>query len=335
MFVRKIGIDLGTANTIVFVPGKGFIVFEPTIVALGQPNNEVLAVGHEAKGMIGRTPDDITAYKPLKDGVIADYYITKAMLKYFIAKATGSMNLFRPDVVISVPAGITQTERRAVTNATREAGSKEVYIVKEPILAALGADIPINSHSGNMIINIGGGTSEVAVVSLGSIVSWASLRVAGNKFDQAIMDYIKKKYSVYIGEQTAENVKIEIGSALPTKEKLTTKVRGRDVASGLPKDVVISSNEIAEALNPYLMDIAASVQTVFNNTPPELVADIMEKGIIVSGGGANLRNIDEFFKRMTGVQTYIAEEPIYCVAKGTGIILDHLDVYKRTLLNKR
>ncbi len=335
MFVRKIGIDLGTANTIVFVPGKGFIVFEPTIVALSQPNNEVLAVGHEAKGMIGRTPEDITAYKPLKDGVIADYYITKAMLKYFIAKATGGMNLFRPDVVISVPAGITQTERRAVTNATREAGAKEVYIVKEPILAALGADIPINAHSGNMIINIGGGTSEVAVVSLGSIVSWASLRVAGNKFDQAIMDYIKKKYTVYIGEQTAENVKIEIGSALPMKEKLTAKVRGRDVTSGLPKGVVISSNEIAEALNPFLMDIAASVQTVFNNTPPELVADIMEKGIIVSGGGANLRNIDEFFKRMTGVQTYIAEEPIYCVAKGTGIILDHLDVYKRTLLNKR
>ena len=206
MFVRKIGIDLGTANTIVFVPAKGFIVFEPTIVALSQPNNEVLAVGHEAKNMIGRTPQDITAYKPLKDGVIADYYITKAMLKYFIAKATGSMNLFRPDVVISVPAGITQTERRAVTNATREAGAKEVFIVKEPILAALGADIPINAHTGNMIINIGGGTSEVAVVSLGSIVSWASLRVAGNKFDQAIMDYIKKKYSVYIGEQTAENV---------------------------------------------------------------------------------------------------------------------------------
>lgn len=335
MLVRKIGIDLGTANTIVFIPGKGFIVNEPTIVALGSPNNEVLAVGKEAKNMIGRTPYDITAYKPLKDGVIADYYITKALLKYFISSATGPFNLFKPDVVISVPAGITQTERRAVTNATREAGAKNVHLVKEPILAALGADIPINSHSGNMIINIGGGTSEVAVVSLGGIVSWSSLRVAGNKFDQAIMDYIKKKYSVYIGEQTAENVKIEIGSALPMKEKLSAKIRGRDINSGLPKDVVINSNEIAEALNPLLMDIASAVQSVFNTTPPELVADIMEKGIILSGGGANLRNIDEFFKRMTGVQSYRAEEPLFCVAKGTGLILAHLDTYKRTLLQKR
>ncbi len=335
MFTRKIGIDLGTANTVVFVPGKGFIVNEPTIVALSNPGNEVLAVGKEAKNMIGRTPQDIKAYKPLKDGVIADYYITKAMLKYFIAKATGSFNLMKPDVVISAPAGITPTERRAVTNATREAGAKNVYLVKEPILAALGADIPINSHSGNMIINIGGGTSEVAVVSLGGIVSWASLRVAGNKFDQAIMDYLKKKYGVYIGEQTAEAVKMEIGSALPTKEKLTAKVRGRDTSTGLPKDVVINSNEIAEALNPHLTDIAAAVQSVFNETPPELVADIMEKGIILTGGSANLRNIDEFFKQTTGVQSYIGENPLFCVAKGTGLILEHLDVYKRTLLNKR
>lgn len=335
MFTRKIGIDLGTANTIVFVPAKGFIVNEPTIVALSNPGNEVLAVGKEAKNMIGRTPQDIRAYKPLKDGVIADYYITKALLKYFISKATGQFNILRPDVVVSVPAGITPTERRAVTNATREAGAKEVYLVKEPILAALGADIPINSHSGNMIINIGGGTSEIAVVSLGGIVSWASLRVAGNKFDQAIIEYMKKKYSVYIGEQTAEQVKMEIGSALATKEKMTTKVRGRDVSSGLPKDVTISSNEIAEALNPHLTDIASSVQSVFNETPPELVADIMEKGIIISGGGANLKNIDEFFKQTTGVQAYIAENPLFCVAKGTGLILEHLDVYKRTLLNKR
>ncbi len=335
MFIRRIGIDLGTANTIVFVPGKGFVVNEPTIVALGQPNNQVLAVGQEAKNMIGRTPADIVAYKPLKDGVIADYYITKAMLKYFIGKAIGQWNIIKPDVVISVPAGITQNERRAVMNATREAGAKEVYIVREPILAALGADIPINSHSGNMIINIGGGTSEVAVVSLGSIVSWASVRIAGNKFDAAIMEYIKKKFSVYIGEQTAEQVKIEVGSALPMKDKLSIKVRGRDVASGLPKDISVNSNEIAEALNPLLIDVATNVQTVFNSTPPELVADIMEKGIMISGGGGQLRNIDEFFKRMTGVSCYIAEEPLFCVAKGSGLILDHLEVYKRTLLNKR
>ncbi|MDO8443097.1 MAG: rod shape-determining protein [bacterium] len=335
MFNRKIGIDLGTANTIVFVSGKGFIINEPTIVALSKPDNTVLAVGREAKEMIGRTPADLMAYRPLKDGVIADYYITKAMLRYFISRANGRFNLFKPDVVISSPAGITPTERRAVMNAAREAGAKEAYIVKEPILAALGAGIPINAYSGSMIINIGGGTSEVAVVSLGGIVSWSSLRIAGNKFDQVITDYIKKKYSLAIGEQTAEQVKIQIGSALPTKDKLEYQLRGRDLISGLPKDIIVNSNEIAEALTPHLIDIAASVQNVFNETPPELVADIMEKGIIVSGGGAMLRNIDEFFKRMTGVQTYIADEPLFCVAKGAGIILTHLDVYKRTLLNKR
>ncbi len=335
MFTRKIGIDLGTANTIVFVPGKGFIINEPTIVALSLPDNGVLAVGKEAKDMVGRTPGDIAAYRPLKDGVIADYYITKAMLKYFIAKAVGSFNIVKPDLVVSAPAGISPTERRAIMNAAKEAGAKEAYIVKEPLLAALGAGIPINSHSGNMIINIGGGTSEVAVISLGGIVAWSSLRVAGNKFDQAITDYIKKKYFLHIGEQTAELIKIEIGSALPMKDRLEMRIRGRDIASGLPKDIIVNSNEVAEALNQHLLDIAASVKSVFNETPPELVADIMEKGIIVSGGGAQLRHINEFFRQMTGVETYIAEEPIFCVAKGAGIILNHLDVYKRTLLNKR
>lgn len=335
MFVRKIGIDLGTANTIVFVPGKGFIINEPTIVALSAPENKVMAVGKEAKEMIGRTPSDIKAYQPLKDGVIADYYITKAMLNYFIKKAIGSFNVFKPDIVISVPAGITQTERRAVVNAAKEAGAREAYIVREPILAALGAGIPINAHSGNMIINLGGGTVETAVVSLGGIVSWASLRVAGNKFDQAITDYIKKKYSISIGEQTAETVKITTGAALPTKDKRNMEVRGRDLISGLPKDVIVNSNEIAEALNPYLLDIAAAVQNVFNETPPELVADIMEKGIIISGGGAQIPYLTDFFKRALGVNTYVAEEPLFCVAKGAGLILNHLDIYKRTLLNKR
>lgn len=334
MFTAKIGIDLGTVNTIVFVPGQGFIINEPTIVALSLPNNNVLAVGREAKEMIGRTPEDIVAYRPLKDGVIADYYITRAMLQYFIFKAVGPFNIFRPEVVISVPAGITSTERRAVIKAAREAGAKAVYVVKEPILAALGAGIPINTYSGNMIINIGGGTSEVAVVSLGGIVSWASLRVAGNKFDQAIIDMVKKKYSLAIGEQTAEQVKIEIGAALPSREKLEFQLRGRDLISGLPKDLTVNSNEIAEALHPHLIDIATSVQGVFNVTPPELVADIMAKGVILSGGGAQIRYIDEFFKRMLGVESYIADEPLFCVAKGSGLILNHLDVYKRTLLNK-
>lgn len=335
MFTRKIGIDLGTANTVIFVPGRGFIINEPTIVALSKPENIVLAVGKEAKDMLGRTPDEIVAYRPLKDGVIADYYITKAMLKYFISKATGALNIIRPEVVLSVPAGITPTERRAVINAAREAGARHAYIVKEPILAALGAGIPINGHSGNLIINMGGGTSEIAVVALGGIVSWASLRVAGNRFDQAIANYIKKKYSLAIGEQMAESIKIEIGSALITKNKKELKIRGRDLMSGLPMDLVINSNEVAEALNPYLLEIAMAVQSVFNNTPPELVADIMEKGVILSGGGALLGNIDEFFKQMTGVPSYQAEDPLLCVAKGTGLILSHLDVYKRTLLNKR
>lgn len=334
MLIRKIGIDLGTANTVVFVPGKGFIINEPTIVALSRSDSKVLAVGREAKEMIGRTPEDIIAYRPLKDGVIAEYFITKAMLRHFIRKATGSFNIFKPDVVISVPAGITSTEKRAVLKATFEAGAKEVYIVREPILASLGAGIPINSSVGNMIINIGGGTSEVAVISLGGIVGWSSLRVAGNKFDQAIADYMKKKYSLAIGEQTAETIKIEIGSALANRSKLDFKVRGRDLLSGLPKDLIINSNEIAEVLQPHLLDISASVQSVFNQTPPELVADIMERGIILSGGSANLRQIDEFFKRTLGVAAYIAEEPIFCVAKGTAIILSHLDVYKRALLNK-
>ncbi len=335
MFTRKIGIDLGTANTIVFVPKRGFVINEPTIVALSLPDNRVLAVGREAKEMVGRTPDDIVPYQPLRDGVIADYYITKAMLRYFIAKACGYFNLIRPDVVISVPAGITQTERRAVVNAAREAGSREAHVVREPILAALGADIPINSSSGNMIVNIGGGTSEVAVVALGGIVSWASLRIAGNKFDQAIADYIKKKYGLAIGEQTAEEIKMEIGSALATKARKEFQVRGRDLGSGLPKDLIINSNEIAEALNSYLLDIAGVIQNVFNETPPELVADVMEKGIILSGGGAQLANLANFFKGILGVNTYVAEEPLFCVAKGAGLILSHLDIYKRTLLNKR
>ncbi len=335
MFTRKIGIDLGTANTIVFVPGRGFIINEPTIVALNVPDNTVLAVGKEAKEMVGRTPADIVPYKPLREGVIADYYITKAMLKYFINKACGSFNIFKPDVVISVPAGITQTERRAVINAAKEAGAREAHIVREPILAALGAGIPINSSSGNMIINIGGGTTEAAVVALGGIVSWASLRVAGNKFDKAIMDYIKKKYGLSIGEQTAETVKIEIGSAFQIRQKLEFQIKGRDLASELPKNLIINSNEIAEALNPYLLDIASAIQNVFNETPPELVADIMGKGIIVSGGGAQLRHLPDFFKRMLGVNVYVAEEPLFCVAEGAGLILTHLDTSKRTLLNKR
>ncbi|MDI6734002.1 MAG: rod shape-determining protein [Patescibacteria group bacterium] len=335
MFIRKIGIDLGTTNTIVFLPDKGIVINEPTAVALRKPDNTVLAVGAEAKEMVGRTPDDIVTYRPLKDGVIAEYYITEAMLRYFISKSIGPFNIFRPEVVISVPAGITSTEYRAVMNAAREAGAKEVYLVKEPLLASLGAGIPIHSAEGNMVVNLGGGTTEVAVISLGGIVAWSSLRVAGNRFDQSISDFIRKKYGLAIGETTAENIKIAVGTVLPNRNKLEIKIRGRDLSSGLPRDLVINSNEVAEAINPHLVDIMSSVQAVFNVTPPELAADIMEKGIILSGGSAQLRDIEEFFKRSLGVSAYVAEEPILCVAKGTATILGHLDVYKRTLLNKR
>ena len=335
MFIRKIGIDLGTTNTLVFLPDRGIVINEPTVVALRKPDNTVLAVGAEAKEMVGRTPDNIVTYRPLKDGVIAEYYITQEMLKYFISKSIGSFNIFHPEVVISVPAGITSTEYRAVMNAAKEAGAKEVYLVKEPILASLGAGIPIHSAEGSMIVNIGGGTTEVAVISLGGIVTWASLRVAGNRFDQAISDYIKKKYALAIGENTSENIKISIGTAIPNKNKNEIKIRGRDLPSGLPKDLIINSNEVAEAINSLLVDIMNSVQSVFNVTPPELAADIMEKGIILSGGSAQLRDLQEFFKHSLGVAAYVAEDPILCVAKGTATILNNLDVYKRTLLSRR
>jgi rod shape-determining protein MreB len=335
MFTRKIGIDLGTANTVVFVPNKGFIINEPTIVAIRKSDNSVIAVGLEAKEMIGRTSEDIVTYKPLKDGVIADYFITKALLSYFIRKACGRFNIFRPDVIVSVPAGITQTERRAVINAAREGGAGNVFPVREPVLAALGAGIPINARSGHMIVNMGGGTSEVAVIALGSIVSWESLRVAGNKFDQAIADYIKKKYALAIGEQTAEIVKIKIGSAMTSKEKMEYEVRGRSLVTGLPKDIVLNSNEIAEALNPYLTEVVSAIQKVFNETPPELVADVMSKGIILSGGSSQIHYLPEFFERYLGVPAYVAEEPLFCVARGTSLILNHIDTYKHALLQKR
>lgn len=335
MFVRKIGIDLGTTNTLVFLPEKGIVINEPTVVAIRKPDNSVLAVGVEAKEMVGRTPDNIVIYRPLKEGVIADYYITQRMLKYFISKSIGAFNIFKPDVVISVPAGITSTEYRAVMNAAKESGAREVHLVKEPLLAALGAGIPIHSSEGNMIVNLGGGTTEVAIISLGGIVAWHSLRVAGNVFDQSIAEYIKKKYSLAIGEATSENIKITVGTALPNKDKAEMKIRGRDLITGLPKDLVVTSAEVAEAINPHLVNIVNAVQSVFNVTPPELAADIMEKGIILSGGSAQLRSLDDFFNRSLGVAAYRAEEPFYCVSKGTATIIGHLDVYKRTLLNKR
>lgn len=334
MFTKKIGIDLGTTNTLVFVPKKGVIINEPSIVAISTTDNRVIAIGKEAKEMIGRTPEDIKALRPLKDGVVAEYYITRSMLKYFISKASSKFQIIKPDVIISVPAGVTSTEKRAVVNAALTAGARNAFVVKEPILAAVGAGIPINSASGNMIVNVGGGTSEIAVISLGGIVSWASLRVAGNKFDAAIAEFLKKKYSLAIGEQMSEKIKIEIGAAIPLKNKLEMEVRGRDLISGLPKSIIINSNETAEALSSELNDIVSAIKSVFNETPPELAADVMEKGIVLSGGGALLRGLDEFISKIIGVSTYLADEPLFCVAKGTGIILDHLDIYKRAILSK-
>jgi len=332
MFITKLGIDLGTTNTLVFVPKRGIVIDEPTVVAKALPENTVLAIGKEAKEMVGKTPDNIVVYRPLREGVIADYYVTKAMLCYFISRAIG-FNIIKPDVVISVSSGISSVEKRAVTGAAKEGGAKEVYLVKEPILAALGAGIPINSSSGNMIVNLGGGTSEVAVISLGGIVSFTSERIGGDHLDKAIADYIKKKYHLIIGDQTAERIKIEIGSALPVKEDKVLKVRGRN-NEGLPKDIEFTSSEVAEAIARPLFGVAEAVRRVFNHTPPELIADIMEKGIILSGGTAKLRNIDRYLEQTLSIQTFVAEEPYFCVSKGTSIILDHLSQYKRTLLSK-
>ena len=335
MIIRQLGIDLGTANTLVFVPQKGVVINEPSIVAITIDDNKVLAIGTEAREMLGRTPEVIKIYKPLKDGVIADYRITEVMLKYFIDKSLTPWRLFKPDVLISVPAGITSTEQRAVVEAAREAGAKEAYVAREPILAALGAGVPINSPAGNMIVNIGGGTTEIAVISLGGIVSWASVRVAGNKIDEAIVEYIKKKYNLAIGERTAELIKMKIGTAVPVKQKAELEIRGLDLSEGLPKNIVLNSNEIAEAIQGPLQEILKAVKRVLADTPPELASDIMERGMLVTGGGALLRNIDALISKITGVASYIADEPLFCVAKGTGVILDNLALYKRSITTYR
>ena len=332
MFIRKIGIDLGTANTLVFIPGKGIVINEPSVVAVSPTENIVLAVGNEAREMLGRTPDNIVASRPMKDGVIADYRVTEAMLRYFINKVMGKFRMFRPEIMISIPAGVTSTERRAVIDAAVKAGAKSAYVVKEPLLAAIGAGIPIHNAQGNMIINIGGGTSEIAVISLGGVVAAHSARVGGNKFDQAISDYIKRKYGLAVGDRTAEDIKKEIGSAIAQVKEEYMEVRGRDLMGGLPKTIKISSNEITEALQDELREVINAIKKVFQETPPELAADIMDKGMVLSGGGALLRNLDQLITKTIGVPTYVADDPLFCVIKGIGIALDNLDVYKRTIM---
>ncbi len=331
MFIRKIGIDLGTANVLVFVPGKGIVANEPSVVAVSILENKVLAVGNDAKEMLGRTPDTIQASRPMKDGVIADYKITEAMLKYFINKVSGRFRLIRPEVMISIPVGVTSTERRAVVDAAVRAGAKAAYVVKEPMLAAIGAGIPIANASGNMIINIGGGTSEIAMISLGGIVAATSARVGGNKIDQAIADYIKRKYSLAIGERTAEEVKIKISSALPQVKEEYMDVRGRDLTGGLPKTIRISSNEVTEAIQDELREIINAIKKVLQETPPELASDIMDKGMVLSGGGALIKNLDQLITKTIGVPSYLADDPLFCVIKGIGIALENLELYKRTI----
>ena len=332
MFVSKISIDLGTANTLVHVPNKGIILNEPSVVAISINDKEVLAVGDEAKEMLGRTPDTIIASRPLKEGVIADYKTTEAMLKYFIDKTLGKFRLMRPEVMVAVPAGITSTERRAVIDATLAAGAKAAYIIKEPIAAAIGANIPIASASGHMIIDIGGGTSEMAVISLGGIVASTSVRIGGTKLDSSIMDYIRKKYNLAIGERTAEEIKIGIGSALYLQKKMYSEVRGRDMVSGLPRSVSVSSDDVTEAIQAELEGIIGAVKQVLQSTPPELSADVIDKGIVLSGGSSLLRNLDRLIAQATGVPAYTADDALLCVAKGTGIALENLDSYKRSIL---
>ena len=334
-FSPKLGIDLGTTTVLVFVPGKGIVLNEPSVVAVAQGENKILAVGNEAKEMVGRTPDEIVAYRPMKDGVIADYRVTEAMLRYYIKKSLGKWNLFRPEVMVSVPAGVTSTERRAVIEAATKAGAREAYVVKEPILAAIGAGIPIHEARGHMVVDIGGGTTDIAVISLGGIVASTSVKCAGNAMDHAIADYIKKNYNLGIGDKTAEDVKINIGSAVPIEEELMMSVKGRDHLTGLPRTIEIGTNEIVRAIGKELRTIINAMKDVLQETPPELAADIIDNGIVMTGGSSLLRNFPELVFRRTGVKARLAKDAPFCVAMGTGEALKHLEAYKKAIIAKR
>ncbi len=327
----KIGIDLGTANVLVYVKGKGIVIHEPSVVAVSE-DNMIVAVGEEAREMIGRTPGNISAIRPMKDGVIADYVITEAMLRYFIKKAGRSFS--KPDVMICVPSGVTSVEKRAVRDAALKAGAREAYLIEEPLAAAIGANVPISGPAGNMIIDIGGGTSEIAVISLGGIVVCRSLRVGGNRFDEAIASYIRRKYNLMVGERTAEEVKIAIGTALPLERELHMEVRGRDLIAGLPRTIPLTSSEVMEALEQPLQQIVASVRQVLEETPPELSSDIIDKGMVMSGGGSLLRNIDRLLTQVTGVPCHVAENALNCVALGTGLALEHFDFFRKSLVQR-
>jgi len=327
----KIGIDLGTANILVYVKGRGIVTQEPSVVAVSD-DNQIVAVGEQAREMIGRTPGNITAIRPMKDGVIADYVITEAMLRYFIKKAGRSFT--KPDVMISVPSGVTSVEKRAVRDAALKAGAREAYLIEEPLAAAIGANVPISSPSGNLIIDIGGGTTEIAVIALGGIVVAESVRVGGNRFDDHIANYVRKKYNLMIGERTAEEVKIAIGTALPLERELHMEVRGRDLIAGLPRTIPLTSSEVMEALEQPLQQIVTAVRSVLEKTPPELSSDIIDKGMVMSGGGSMLRNIDRLLTQVTGVPCHVAENPLNCVALGTGLALEHFEFFKKSLVQR-
>ena len=326
MFSKDIGIDLGTANTLVYLRGKGIIMREPSVVALDTKTDEVRSVGHEAKAVIGRTPGSIMAVRPLKDGVIADFDITANMLARFIKKVCGNSMFFRPRVVICIPSGVTEVERRAVKEAALKAGARQVSVIEEPMAAAIGAGLPISEPSGSMVVDIGGGTSEVAVISLGGIVAARSVRVGGDEFDQAIIAYIKRKYNLLIGERTAEQIKIEIGSAYELEEEKEMEIKGRNLVDGLPKNITVHSEEIRDALAESLQKVVDAIKETLERTPPELSADIIDHGIMLTGGGALLRGLDELVHRETGIDVHVAETPLDCVAAGTGAVLDHIDL---------
>ncbi len=339
-FSPRLGIDLGTTNVLVFLPGKGVVINEPSVVAVSKGNgrkggNKILAIGAEAKQMIGRTPDDIIAYRPMKDGVIADYRVTEAMLRYFIKKALGR-NPFKPTVLVSVPAGVSSTEKRAVVEAALKAGAKDAYVVKEPILAAIGAGIPIHEPMGRMVVDIGGGTIDVAVISLGGIVASTSVKCAGDRLDRAIIDYVKKTHNLSIGEKTAEEMKIKIGAAVPmTDKELSLSVKGRDLISGLPRTLEVTTNELVQAMSRELREMTQAIRKVLQETPPELAADIIDNGIILTGGSSQLRQMPELVYRRTGVISKLANDPYYCVARGTGIALKHVGTYQQSILTKQ
>jgi len=331
MLGMHIGIDLGTANVLVYVKGRGIVLNEPSVVAYSAAENKVVAVGEEARQMLGRTPGSIVVTRPMRDGVIADYMITEAMLRYFIQKVCGKFRIFRPEVMVCIPAGVTNVESRAVQDATIQAGAKVAHLIAEPLAAAIGAGIPIGGPSGNMVVDIGGGTCEAAVISLNDIVVSSSIRVAGNKIDDMIASFIKKRYNLLIGDRTSEEVKIRIGSALQLKEPMEIEVRGRDQVVGLPKTIAITSDEITEAITDALHAIVLNVRTVLEQTPPELASDVIDKGMVLTGGGAQLRHLDKLLSRETGVPTHVVDNPMSCVAIGAGKALEHYHVFKRSL----